>query len=145
MKSINLALLARLIQARANSLINKNQEWVDKHTIYIDEILKALPSGSGIDAGMHIDYDRSNSQKIVFTFSWHHMDEHGYYDGWSHHELIIRPTFGDKDLRITGKRLSNIKDHLYDMFDSIFAVTTPSETQNESMALHKKLNPEPSN
>jgi len=145
MDTINLALLSRLIRARLNASTKDDKEWVDKHTVYIDEILKALPHGSGIDAGMQINYDLSTDTKIVFNFSWHHMDEHGYYDGWSDHELIITPVFGDKDLRLTGRRLGNIKDHLYQMFDTIFVVTNQTETQNESIALHRKLNPETSN
>jgi hypothetical protein len=136
---INLTLLARLIQARLNSLKNHNEEWVEKHTVYINEILKALPHGSGIDAGMHIDFDRSTETRIIFKFSWHHMDEYGYYDGWTDNELIITPTFGDKDLLIRGQRLKNIKDLLYQIFDHVFYIADPQETQNDHIQLHKTI------
>jgi hypothetical protein len=137
--TINLTLLARLLQARLNSIKANNTEWVDKHTIYIDAMLKALPHGSGIDNGMQLDFENSTETRIVFKFSWHHMDENGYYDGWSDHELIITPTFGDKDLRITGKRLGDIKDHLYQLFDYVFVVKLNPETQNDHIALHATI------
>lgn len=46
------------------------------------------------------------------------MDENGFYDGWTEHQVIITPDlqFGF-NLRITGLNQNDIKDHLYELFD----------------------------
>lgn len=145
MDTINLTLLSNLIRARLNSANVDNTEWVDKHTVYIDKLLEALPHGSGIDRGMTLNYDLSTDIKIVFDFAWHHMDEDGFYCGESDHQLIITPMFSDKDLRITGRRQADIKDYLYQLFDSVFVVVSLSETQTERIKLHNLINPKISN
>lgn len=52
-----------------------------------------FPSGSGIDTGCTLDLDKSTPYQLVVWFSWHHMDEHGFYVGWTSHTAIIRPSF----------------------------------------------------
>lgn len=81
---------------------------------------EGLPYGSGLDAGVHIDMERSKPDKIVFNTEFHHLNENGYYDGWSTHSLIITPRFGGYDLKITGKNRNGIKEYLYDTFYSVF-------------------------
>lgn len=80
-----------------------------------------LPSGSGLDNGVRIDLDRSKPNKIVFHTEFHHLNENGYYDGWTTHSIIVVPEFGGEfDVKITGKNRNQIKDHLYDLFYSVF-------------------------
>ncbi len=60
----------------------------------VDQLEAFLPRGSGIDSGTKIDLDKSEPDKIVLTFDYHHMDENGYYDSWScGWKAIITPTF----------------------------------------------------
>jgi hypothetical protein len=82
-----------------------------------------LPSGSGVDRGCKIDLDDSGPEKIVITFGFHHMDEHGSYDGWTDHKAIITPSlhFGF-NLRITGKDRNGIKEYLSDLFHRVLSV-----------------------
>jgi hypothetical protein len=90
-----------------------------------------LPRGSGIDSGTKIDLDKSEPNKIVLTFDYHHMDEHGYYDGWScGWKAIITPTFqcfsgidiqiksGKFNSRSHSRRYNddNFKDYLYETY-----------------------------
>ncbi len=90
-------------------------------------MLTLLPSGSGIDAGMKFDWQTSTSNKLVFTFSFHHLNGGGYYDGWTEHKLILTPTFGYFDSNITGQNKNDVKDYLYDVFHSVFSITDIEE------------------
>lgn len=82
-----------------------------------------MPSGSGIDCGTKLDIEKSTPTKLVFTFDYHHMNEHGYYCGWTSHKLIVTPTFDDFDMQIIGQHPSKTKHqtdwfhaYLYDTF-----------------------------
>jgi hypothetical protein len=77
-----------------------------------------LPSGSGFDSGTKIDLDRSTPEKIVFFTSFHHMNNDGFYVGWSNHDVIVRPslTWGF-DLRVTGRDRKNVKEFIGETFD----------------------------
>jgi len=109
----------RTIQAMKHCLKSGNVEWYDKHDATLNNISKHyLPSGSGIDAGCTINIDESNENKIVINFSFHHMDENGFYDGWTDHKVICKPSFDGFNLRITGKNKNGVKEYLYDTFDS---------------------------
>lgn len=96
---------------------SNNLEWLSKHQEKFCKIMNDAPSGSGIDAGTTIDLDKSTTQKLIFYTSYHHMDEHGHYDGWTEHTIIVTPSLetGIK-LRITGRNRNDIKDYLYDVF-----------------------------
>lgn len=79
-----------------------------------------LPSGSGIDCGTKLD-ESSTSERLVFTFGFHHMDECGFYDGWTEHKAIVTPTLTSHSgfkLRITGRDRNDIKEYLHQVFDS---------------------------
>jgi len=75
-----------------------------------------LPSGSGFDSGSQIDVGRSRSDKLVLTTSFHHMNDAGYYDGWTNHEVIVKPDWDGISLRVTGKNWRDIKEYIYDCF-----------------------------
>lgn len=76
------------------------------------------PSGSGIDRGTGIRIESSGPNKLVLTCSFHHMDEHGYYDGWTEHKIVVTPTMicGPLDVKVTGKDRNQIKDHLAEVY-----------------------------
>jgi hypothetical protein len=123
MKSINVSKFARHFATLQRQLANPH---IDKiHAEHsqecIDELLELLPHGSGIDAGVRFDADRSTGEKLIFTFGFHHMDENGYYDGWSEHELIITPSLQEGyKLRITGRDRNLVKEYLYSLFYEVF-------------------------
>lgn len=115
--SINVALLANLINANKSV----NAEYKQNNEDRIDWLLEPLPHGSGIDNGVKLDIERSDRNKIIFTFEYHHMNGDGYYDGWTDHTLIIKPDLiHGYNLRITGRDRNQVKDYLYDLFDNIF-------------------------
>jgi hypothetical protein len=121
MNKINLGQLARTFAAYQNCVKAKNEEWEIKHETAIFEMCKNLPHGSGLDGAMIFCHDLSTPEKLVFFFEFHHMDENGYYDGWTEHNLIITPSlqFG-YNMRITGRNKGDVKTYLYDLFSEIF-------------------------
>lgn len=76
-----------------------------------------MPSGSGFDSGTRFDFDKSRANRFVFVTDFHHMDENGYYEGWTHHEITVIPTFTGFDIsRISGRDRNGIKDYIADTF-----------------------------
>jgi hypothetical protein len=76
-----------------------------------------LPSGSGFDAGTTLDEGASSPDKLVFDTSFHHMDEHGGYDGWTEHKVIVTPSLAHGcDLRVTGRDRNDIKSYIGETF-----------------------------
>lgn len=76
---------------------------------------REAPSGSGLDAGTFL-CEESRGNVLVFCTSFHHMDEHGGYDGWTEHKVVVKPAFYGIDIRITGRDRNQIKDYLGDLF-----------------------------
>lgn len=94
-----------------------SEKWMGECLTRIYKLNKELPHGSGIDAGCEIDENRSTKNKIVISFGFHHMDENGMYDGWTNHDLIIRPDFDGFKIKITGPDRNFIKDYLCSLFE----------------------------
>lgn len=94
-------------------------EWFDKHEDRILQLVKDhMPYGSGFDSGTGIDLDASHGEKLVFTTSYHHMDDNGYYDGWTEHVVTVTPSFsGGYRIRISGRNRNEIKDYIHESFD----------------------------
>lgn len=86
------------------------------HDEFYRLVKEHLPSGSGFDSGTTIDIGHVTSQAMSFGTSFHHMDEHGAYDGWTDHVVRIRATFGGFDLQVTGRDRNSIKDYIADIF-----------------------------
>lgn len=108
--------IASTLQAMSNCRRSGNQEWLERHEARLAELVDLLPSGSGIDCGTKIDADSCKPGKLVFTFSFHHMNESGMYDGWTDHVLTVTPSFDGIDLRISGRDRDGIKEYLYETY-----------------------------
>jgi hypothetical protein len=110
--------IASKLHAMFNCESSGNDEWYAKHRDSIDELVKEkMPSGSGFDSGTTFDFDNSTPEKLIFKTSFHHMDDNGFYDGWTDHNVIVTPSlaFGF-NLRVTGRDRNDIKSYIYDMF-----------------------------
>jgi hypothetical protein len=111
--------IASLLQAIINCQKSNNPEWKGKHTETIETIMQNSPSGSGFDNGTSLDFFKSTPEKLVFNTAFHHMDENGFYDGWSHHDVIITPSLASGfNLRVTGRDRNEIKDYIAEIMDS---------------------------
>lgn len=91
-------------------------QWADDAESRIDELARDfLPSGSGFDSGCRIELDQSRIDKIVIRCDFHHMNDAGYYDGWTSHRAIVTPSLQSGfDLRITGKDKRGIREYIAD-------------------------------
>jgi hypothetical protein len=108
---------ATTLQAYRNCVASGNTEWQGKHLDKLERLSEELPSGSGIDSGTKFDIDASTPNKLVFTLGYHHMNDTGYYDGWTEHRLIVTPDLASGyNLKITGRDRNQIKDYLYDVY-----------------------------
>ena len=115
-------LLASKINAIENCRKSGNTEWQDKHTESVCKLVNEyMPHGSGIDSGVRMHRPGkygSKSNKIMFSFDYHHMRD-GFYTHWSSHTLTITPSLvNDFDMRITkdGERDCSFMDYLYQTF-----------------------------
>lgn len=117
-RKVYAAIAAALIASR-NCEQNGNTDWLIAHKARIDWLVKQyLPSGGGFDAGTKLDLIRSKAGKLVFNTSYHHMNDAGYYDGWTEHAVTIVPTFDDciNIASITGRDRNSIKEYIADVF-----------------------------
>jgi hypothetical protein len=111
--------LAQLVGARARCLNDGNHEWKLRHEERIKELVRNhLPAGSGFDSGTHIVLEACSEEKLVFHTSFHHMDEHGSYDGWTEHDVRVYPSlaFGFR-LTISGPNKNDIKEYIDSAFN----------------------------
>lgn len=101
--------------SRARVLSSDTQRSSDITILTREYVKKHGPSGSGVDCGTRLA-DSSHPQRIVLDVSFHHMDEHGSYDGWTEHKVIVTPEFDGVSVRVTGANRNGIKDYLGEMF-----------------------------
>jgi len=94
-----------------------NEHFKDVAQERIDALMEHAPSGSGIDHGTKISYEASKDGRIVFDFSFHHMNDAGFYDGWTEHTLVVKPSLEyGMDMTIRGRDRNGIKEYLYDVY-----------------------------
>jgi hypothetical protein len=104
----------------------KDTEWADKHFAHAHELTrKHLPSGSGFDRGTWLVLNECTESKIVFEAAFHHMNQSGMYTRWTEHKVIVTPAFAGLALRITGRDLNGVKDHIAETFE--YALTREFE------------------
>jgi hypothetical protein len=109
--------IAMTLDAYNRCIETKNTEWEEKHYETLAKLNSYLPSGSGIDNGTELDEEKSSSEKLVFHFGFHHMNEGGMYDGWTQHTLTVKPSlYFDIELKISGPNRNDIKEYLHETY-----------------------------
>jgi hypothetical protein len=110
--------IAQLVGAIQQCALTGNAEWGAKHSERLRIIERNyLPSGAGFDNGTRVDVQRSTPEKLVFTTAFHHMNDAGYYDGWTEHTVTAKPSFLlEVSLTISGPDRNAIKDYMYETF-----------------------------
>ena len=107
--------LATAIRAQRDCESSGNVEWSEKWQARIDAIMDDAPSGSGFDSGTSLG-DRATDRRLTFLTSYHHMNEGGFYDGWTEHIVTCEATFDGIALKISGRNRNDIKDYIGDVF-----------------------------
>lgn len=102
----------------------------------IDALVKEhMPSGSGFDSGTSFDYERSGAAKLVFVTHFHHMDDNGYYDGWTDHTVTVSASLiWDIEIRVGGRDRRDIKSYIYD----VFRVALKKKVEDGTMLVSKE-------
>lgn len=120
--------LARAVAARLRCLENGNEyavNWDKQLAAWADR----FPQGSGFDAGTELDLEKSTGERLVFTTSFHHMNDGGYYDGWTEHTVTVRPSLEmGYQLTVSGRDRNEIKEYIAEIFSDILT-TTETEYQ----------------
>ena len=98
---------------RVNPENEIQQQTYDRCEAIIKQFEDALPIGSGIVSTEVISV---TNKKIVISFDYQHLNENGYYDGWTHHEARITATFGGYTMYISGRNRNDIKPYLHELF-----------------------------
>lgn len=122
--------LAALVAMYKTSTSDHQSEQIE------DTIKRYLPSGSGIDAGVKLDLDESTGDRLVFTFGYHHMNQGGYYSGWSAWTLIVTASLAhgftmDLNGVEDGLDLIEVDDEGNEYSDNEFAIETTGEYLGE--------------
>jgi hypothetical protein len=123
MQTINVSKFARHLAGYQQC----KPDYKQPHKDAIMNMCEHLPHGSGLDCGVIFNFDESTPDKLVFMADFHHINDSGYYDGWSKHKVIITPSLQyGLSLRITGLDRNYIKDYLHELFSVVFSFD-PSE------------------
>jgi hypothetical protein len=95
--------------------------WAERHYHALKEAVDCLPSGSGIDSAVLLDWERCDGERITVDISYHHMNENGFYDGWTDHSITVRASLiHGLNIKISGRDRNDIKDYLADLFSEAF-------------------------
>lgn len=114
--------LASLIQrkeflANRPQFNDKTREMLEHVETTLERVVNAyLPNGSGFNAGTELLEDECKDDKLVFMVGYHHMNEHGYYDGWTHHKIVVTPSFTGFNVTVGGRDKNEIKDFIAETF-----------------------------
>ena len=140
--------LAQEIQGAMSAYLNSIKHGSPSSVHYWEDYLSAieqefLPHGSGFDSGCVISPDESTHDYFVINTAYHHMDENGFYCGWSNHRIKVLPSHVHGiDFKIVSqdhrdpydKRKNSLKscfmDYLHETFHSI--LTESRETKREA-------------
>lgn len=94
-----------------------NPAYPDRHYEAIGYLVRNfLPHGSGFDSGVEIDMDDHRDERLILTTSFHHMNETGFYVGWTDHTVTVRPGFNGLNVTVSGKNRNDIKTYIREMF-----------------------------
>ncbi len=115
--------IAETVTAYHNCVKSGNAEWELRHLETLYRLERKLPRGSGVDNGTKIEL-WSAEKKIVLACSFHHMDENGFYDGWTDHTITVTPTFSGIHVRVGGGRRNNIREYLADLYREALSEVT---------------------
>lgn len=112
--------LASLVDAIANCQAKGNTEWAARHEARAYYLIKNYgPSGSGIDSGTSIRLSDCKPDRLVLFTEFHHMNDGGFYDGWTQHPITVTPSLAHGiSIKIGGRDRNQIKDYLHDVYDS---------------------------
>lgn len=98
---------------RGNRLESKLRAIAERIMDYVE---KYMPIGSGIE-NTRLVLAKSTESVLVFSCAYHHMNETGFYTGYTYHEIKVSSSLTNEiNIRITGKDRYDIKEYLDQIF-----------------------------
>ena len=117
--------IASALDARKRCESTGNDTWFVRWDDYLDQLVDTLPSGAGIDRGTKLN-PLASTERLVFDVSFHHMNEHGGYDGWTEHKVRVRASLVfDLGITISGRNRNDIKDYLGELYQEALSAEAP--------------------
>lgn len=118
--------IATTLQAMLNCESRDMKEAYSNHHANLQKICQNLPHGAGIDSTepeyLHgLDVEKSTFDKLIINCSFHHMNDGGFYDGWTEHKIVVTPTFTGIDVIVTGRDRNDIKEYLAEAYHTILS------------------------
>ena len=123
-------LLAELVVTQST----QNDEWAPKSRDKANDLAEHfLPHGCGFDAGTHVDWKRSKVNRIVLYTHFHHINDGGFYDGWTEHSVVVTPSlvYGF-ETRITGRDRNEIKNYIGEEMELRLRNTIRTEVDDDT-------------
>jgi hypothetical protein len=104
----------KVVEALASALSTmrscEREEMADRAKERVGKIQQELLlSGSGNDAGSEVLVDLCSDRKIVIQSDFHHMDENGFYSGWTKGVFTITPSFHGIEVKFVVRGRPDIK------------------------------------
>lgn len=120
------SLLDTLLRCEAPTANSSQAAHVVEHRKTLKDLVGNLPSGSGFDNGTSIDLERSTPNRVIFRTAFHHMNEAGFYTGWSNHDVIMTPSLvWGFDLHVTGRDMNDVKEYIAGCFHDALNTDLP--------------------
>lgn len=123
MKAPLYRVLARTVAAHRRCVARSGQDgsaekWADRHEATLTRLVnRHMPHGSGFDNGTSLVLRKSTSETLAFVASFHHLDEHGSYCGWTSHLVFVKASLENGfTLRVTGRDRRGIKEYIAEVF-----------------------------
>ena len=112
----------------------QNDEWAPKSRDKVSALAEHfLPHGCGFDAGTHVDWKRSKVNRIVLDTQFHHINDGGFYDGWTEHSVVVTPSLAyGFEMRITGRDRNDIKNYIGEEMDLRLRNTIKTEVDDDA-------------
>ena len=108
--------IASALLALENCRSSGNEAWEERHEEALRTLVSRLPRGGGIDVGPTLS-EESTPNRLIFTLSFHHMNENGFYDGWTDHTVTVTPSLAlGFEVDVTGPNENGVLDYLGDVF-----------------------------
>lgn len=110
----------------------RQRHMLDRLYVHLNWLTKEhLPSGSGFDSGTQLltsaDSFKGGLTSLVFSTSFHHMDQHGGYDGWTDHMVVVKPDWEGFNIKCTGPNRNAVRDYVEETFHHALMVEVEIE------------------
>ena len=111
-------------QALVNCQDSGNVKWQGRWLERMEQLTKALPHGSGLNGKVEF-IGSASEDKLTISAEYQHMDESGYYTGWSTYIITVRATFYGLNVTVKGRKDNDLREYLGELFHNALSAEAP--------------------